>query len=173
MLTLSIQKVASLKLNVKLGGESKLQTFVMEVSFSLQLRIVDRTETMTRLLVSSANTDLPMLRAELTLSVGCVVLKPAPQDNQQHRADVCKMLVHSDVQRQGLGLALLQHLEKVATSRGRWLLTLDTEENSSGQRLYERCGYVKVGAIPDYALHNDGKGYTAAMFMYKMLEHGT
>ena len=83
------------------------------------------------------------------------------------------MLVHEDVQRQGLGQALLQQLEKIATLRGRWLLTLDTEENSSGQRLYERCGYVKVGAIPDYALLNDGKGYTAAMFMYKTLEHGT
>ncbi|KAL7006396.1 hypothetical protein EMMF5_004049 [Cystobasidiomycetes sp. EMM_F5] len=102
--------------------------------------------------------------------VGCVVLKLAHQRNQQHRAEVCKMLVHPDVRRQGLAIELLQQLEVVAVGNSRWLLTLDTETDGPAESLYVRAGYTKIGAIPDYALLNDGKHYTAATFMYKLIE---
>ena len=38
--------------------------------------------------------------------------------------------------------------ERVATARGRTLLTLDTAEEGGAAGLYERLGYVRAGVIP-------------------------
>jgi len=89
-------------------------------------------------------------------------------DNQPHRADVAKMLVHRRARRQGLGAALMRAAEAAARARGRNLLVLDTVTDSDASRLYERQGWVRVGDIPRYALWPHG-GYVATTYFYRDL----
>ena len=77
-------------------------------------------------------------------------------DNQPHRADVSKMLVHRRARRQGLAERLLKVLEAKARELGRTTLVLDTVTGSDASRVYERMGWRKVGDIPNYALMPDG-----------------
>jgi GNAT superfamily N-acetyltransferase len=76
-------------------------------------------------------------------------------ENQPHRADLAKMLVHRRARRRGIGAAVLQAAENVARELGKTLLVLDTASQDA-ERLYERSGWIKVGVIPDYALMPDG-----------------
>jgi len=82
---------------------------------------------------------------------GTVQLVFATPENQPHRADVSKMLVHRRGRRQGLGAALMRAAEKTARECGKTLLVLDTASGDA-ERLYERMGWVRVGVIPGYAL---------------------
>ena len=93
----------------------------------------------------------------------------APQENQAHRADLSKMLVHHRARRQGLGAALLRAAEAEARRIGRTLLTLDTEAGSAGERLYTRLGWIRFGQVPGYATSADGSRREAATFFYRML----
>ncbi|HVJ41012.1 MAG TPA: GNAT family N-acetyltransferase [Dongiaceae bacterium] len=100
---------------------------------------------------------------------GTVQLIPAPQENQPHRADLAKMLVHRRARRQGLGGALLRAAEDEARRLGRTLLTLDTESGSAGEKLYASQGWIKFGEVPGYALRADGNAAEPASFFYKLL----
>ena len=86
---------------------------------------------------------------------GTVQLVLAQPENQPHRADLSKMLVHRRARRQGLGGALLQAAETAARECGKTLLVLDTA-NGTAERLYERQGWVRVGVVPNFALMPDG-----------------
>lgn len=77
-------------------------------------------------------------------------------DNQPHRADVSKMLVHRRARRQGVAERLLRALEAKARELGKTTLVLDTVTGSDASRLYERLGWLKAGDIPHYALMPDG-----------------
>ena len=77
-------------------------------------------------------------------------------DNQPHRADVSKMLVHRRARRQGIAEQLLRALEAKARALGKTTLVLDTVTGSDASRLYERLGWQKAGDIPNYALMPDG-----------------
>ena len=77
-------------------------------------------------------------------------------ENQPHRADLAKMLVHRRSRRQGLGAALMRSAEIVARESSRTLLVLDTVTGGEAERLYERLGWTRVGQIPRYALMPDG-----------------
>src|SRR6266851_4165297 len=59
-------------------------------------------------------------------------------ENQLHRADLAKMLVHRRARRQGLGAALMQAAEATARDCGKTLLVLDTNTGSDAERLYQR-----------------------------------
>lgn len=100
---------------------------------------------------------------------GTVQLVLAPQENQPHRADLAKMLVHRRARRLGLGAALLRTAENEAKRLGRTLLTLDTESGGDGERLYARLGWVKFGEVPGYAYRTDLKTLEPASFFYKVL----
>lgn len=76
-------------------------------------------------------------------------------ENQPHRADVSKMLVHRRARRRGVGEALMRAAESAAREHGRTTLVLDTASDDA-RRLYERLGWIKVGDIPAYALLPDG-----------------
>ena len=78
-------------------------------------------------------------------------------DNQPHRADVCKMLVHRRARRQGVAARLLLALEAKARQLGRRTLVLDTVTGSDAARLYERAGWQRAGDVPAYALMPDGR----------------
>ena len=73
-------------------------------------------------------------------------------ENQPHRADLAKMLVHRRARRTGLGAALLQAAESTARDCGKTLLVLDAVTGGDAARMYERLGWVRVGDIPGYAL---------------------
>lgn len=77
-------------------------------------------------------------------------------DNQPHRADVSKMLVHRRARRQGVAERLLRAVESKALALGRTTLVLDTVTGSEASRVYERLGWQKAGDIPNYALMPDG-----------------
>jgi GNAT superfamily N-acetyltransferase len=90
-------------------------------------------------------------------------------ENQPHRADVTKMLVHSRVRRQGLGAALMRAAEATALECGRTLLVLDAVTGGDAARLYQRLGWVRVGDIPDYALFPRG-GFCSTTVFYRKLD---
>jgi GNAT superfamily N-acetyltransferase len=73
-------------------------------------------------------------------------------ENQPHRADLAKMLVHRRARRQGLGAALMRAAEATARDCGKTLLVLDAVTGGDAARLYERLGWTRVGDIPGYAL---------------------
>ena len=89
-------------------------------------------------------------------------------DNQPHRGDVAKMLVHRRARRQGLAQALLTRLEAEARDAGRQLLVLDTVTGGDAERLYTRGGWQTAGAIPGYALMPDGQP-CGTTYLYKTL----
>jgi GNAT superfamily N-acetyltransferase len=99
---------------------------------------------------------------------GTVQLVFAQLENQPHRADVSKMLVHRRARRQGLGTALLRAAEALARERGKTLLVLDTATEDA-ERLYERLGWMRVGAIPGYALLPRG-GLCSTAVYYRDLD---
>jgi GNAT superfamily N-acetyltransferase len=88
---------------------------------------------------------------------GTVQLILDQPENQPHRADVAKMLVHRRARRRGIGRALLHAVDAEARAARRTLLVLDTVSGSDAERLYARHGWVRVGEIPGYALWPDGR----------------
>ena len=100
--------------------------------------------------------------------VGTVHLMLALPENQPHRADVTKMLVHPRARRLGLGAALMQTAEEMARDCGRTLLVLDTVTGSDAERLYARLGWIRVGEIPEFALLSRG-GLWGTVVFYKKL----
>ena len=92
----------------------------------------------------------------------------ATPENQPHRADISKMLVHRRARKLGVGAAVLRAAEQAAAESGRKLLVLDTASDEA-VRLYERCGWQRVGTIPDYALWPDG-GLCDTVVYYKRLD---
>lgn len=100
---------------------------------------------------------------------GTVQLILDQPENQPHRADLAKMLVHHRARRRGLGAALLRAAESMARECGKSLLVLDAVTGGDGARLYERLGWVRVGDIPGYALFPQG-GLCATTYYYKNIE---
>ena len=100
--------------------------------------------------------------------VGTVQLVLDQPENQPHRADVSKMLVHRRARRQGLGAALMRGAEDVARACGKTVLVLDTA-SPEAERLYARLGWQACGTIPDYALLPHG-GLCATTYFYRRLE---
>jgi GNAT superfamily N-acetyltransferase len=101
--------------------------------------------------------------------VGTVQLILALPENQPHRADVAKMLVHRRARRRGIGQRLLDALHAEALREGRHVLVLDTVTGGDAERLYARAGWQRVGEVPKYALMPDG-AYSATTFFYKHLD---
>ena len=98
---------------------------------------------------------------------GTVHLVLGQPENQPHRADLTKMLVHRRARRLGLGGALLRAAEAIAREHGKTLLVLDTASDDA-ERLYARHGWQRVGVIPDYALLPRG-GFCDTTLFYREL----
>lgn len=99
--------------------------------------------------------------------VGSVQIILSQPENQPHRADLSKMLVHPKARRQGIAAALLTAAEAGAEAQGKSLLVLDTA-NPEAERVYERGGWQRCGVVPDYALWPTG-GFCDTTFFYKKL----
>jgi len=87
--------------------------------------------------------------------VGTAQVILAQPENQPHRGDLAKMLVHRRARRRGVGAALLVAAERSALDAGKTLLVLDTASDDA-ERLYGRAGWQRCGRIPNYALLPDG-----------------
>jgi GNAT superfamily N-acetyltransferase len=99
--------------------------------------------------------------------VGTVQVIWAEPENQPHRGDLAKMLVHRRARHHGVGAALLVAAEQNALAAGKTLLVLDTASGDA-ERLYARHGWQRCGVIPNYALMPDGWPCATTVF-YKDL----
>ena len=99
--------------------------------------------------------------------IGTVQLILQQPENQPHRADLSKMLVHRRARRRGVGAALLRAAEVAARECEKSLLVLDTASDDA-ERLYARLGWQRSGVIPGYALLPHG-GLCDTTFYYRML----
>jgi GNAT superfamily N-acetyltransferase len=100
--------------------------------------------------------------------VGTVQLITALPENQPHRADVAKMLVHRQARRQGVAQRLMNAVDEAARQEGKTVLVLDTVTGGDAERLYARSGWQRVGTVPKYALMPDGE-FCATTFYCKHL----
>ncbi|MDO2453222.1 GNAT family N-acetyltransferase [Enterobacter asburiae] len=100
--------------------------------------------------------------------IGTVQLIVDQPENQPHRADVAKLLVHEKARRKGAAMALMEALEAEARARDISVLVLDTSTGSGAETFYQHAGWQKVGEIPRYALMPDG-AMTATSVFYKFL----
>jgi GNAT superfamily N-acetyltransferase len=100
--------------------------------------------------------------------VGTVQLVLDQPENQPHRADLSKMLVHRRARRRGIGAALMRAAEDAARQARKSLLVLDTASGDA-ERLYARMGWTLVGVIPDYALWPKG-GFCGTSLFYRKLD---
>ncbi|MBV8474783.1 MAG: GNAT family N-acetyltransferase, partial [Hyphomicrobiales bacterium] len=100
--------------------------------------------------------------------IGTVSLLLDCPPNQPHRAEIAKMMTRLSFRGRGVGTALVRAAERLASDRGRALLTLDTAAEEGASGFYEKLGFTLAGAIPDFALKPHG-GLTATMIYWKRL----
>ena len=123
-----------------------------------------------RVATDVANGDRALLVAEDDQGpVGTVQLVVAQPQNQPHRADLAKMLVHRRARRRGLGAALMLAAEDLARDFGKSLLVLDTVTGGDAERLYTRLGWMRCGVVPRFALFPDGR-YCDTTFFFRTID---
>ncbi|MEY2582146.1 MAG: hypothetical protein QOE09_1995 [Ilumatobacteraceae bacterium] len=102
--------------------------------------------------------------------IGTVQVILTAPENQPHRGEIAKMLVHRRARRRGVAETLMRAAEAAAAAAGKSLLVLDTSSGDA-QRVYDRLGWKRVGIIPSYALWPNG-GFVDTVVFYKHLtEH--
>jgi GNAT superfamily N-acetyltransferase len=98
---------------------------------------------------------------------GTVQVVAAGSENQPHRADIAKMLVHRRARNKGAGGKLMRAAEDAARAAGKTVLVLDTA-SAEAERIYVKLGWVFAGEIPDYALLPHG-GLCSTRLYYRKL----
>jgi ribosomal protein S18 acetylase RimI-like enzyme len=101
--------------------------------------------------------------------VGTVQLDIGTPPNQQHRAEVSKLLVHPEWRHRGIARALMTQLELHAREERRTLLTLDTRTSDKAEPLYRSMGYILAGVIPNFARGPHSPELEPTSIMYKEL----
>lgn len=100
--------------------------------------------------------------------VASVQLALCLKANGLNRAEVQKLLVHSEARRRGLGQQLMNALELSARQYKRGLLYLDTEAGSDAEAFYQSLRYTKIGELPNYCQSPDGR-YAPTAIYFKTL----
>jgi GNAT superfamily N-acetyltransferase len=95
---------------------------------------------------------------------GMIHVVMATPQNQRHRAEFSKLMVHRAARWRGLGRALILAAEDEARGGGKSLITLDTTVGSLAERLFAGLDYRRAGVIPGYALHPGGVPSDAVFF---------
>ncbi len=157
-----VDELASLLIDCVEGGAS--------VSFMLPLTRERAIPFWRRVAQGVSTGDRALLIAEDAEGIcGTVQLIFDLPENQPHRGDLAKMLVHRRARRQGLGEALMRAAEATARECGKTLLVLDAVTGGDAERLYTRLGWQRVGVIPRYALMPDGAVCDTTVF-YRNLD---
>ena len=99
--------------------------------------------------------------------VGSVQVVLAQPENQPHRADISKMIVHRSARKQGIAAALMVSAEAHALLEGKTVLVLDTASDDA-ERVYRKLGWQECGVIPDFALLPGGE-LCATTYFYKRI----
>ena len=156
-----IDELATVLIDVVEGGATVgfMMPITRERAVSFWRRIADDVATGKRLLLVAEDD------AGVSGTVQLILDLP---DNQPHRANLAKLLVHRRSRRQGLAEALLRAAEATALEYGKTLLVLDAVTAGDAARLYERLGWVRVGEIPGYALMPNG-GLSGTTYYYRQL----
>jgi ribosomal protein S18 acetylase RimI-like enzyme len=110
-----------------------------------------------------------LLARDGNLIIGCAQLVLTTRANAHHRAEIQKLIVHTQWQGKGLGRALLEAIEAAAGSKGRTLLLAEAREGGYGDRLFTRHGYTRVGSIPRYQRGSDGH-YDSTVIFYRSVD---
>jgi GNAT superfamily N-acetyltransferase len=153
-----IEQLADVLLDCVEGGAS--------VSFMLPMARTTAIDFWRKVAAGVERGERTLLVAEDEMGViGTVQLITDMPENQPHRADVAKLLVHRRARGAGIGRRLMEAVEDAAREQGRRVLVLDTASGTA-ERLYERLGWQRVGVVPDYALMPDG-ALCATTFFYK------
>jgi GNAT superfamily N-acetyltransferase len=100
--------------------------------------------------------------------VGTAQLERARPANSRHRAEVTRVVVRPDAQRQGVGRELMRVVEAEALAHGVTLLWLTTHNGTPACAFYAALGYVRLGVMPDYSRRPDGELWPSA-FYYRLL----
>jgi ribosomal protein S18 acetylase RimI-like enzyme len=109
---------------------------------------------------------LLVARDEQGVIVGTVQSVLSQPENQPHRADIAKMMVHPRARRQGIAEALMREIERLTFAAGKTVLVLDTETDQAASRIYAKLGWQLAGHIPDFALKPHG-GLCSTTYFYK------
>lgn len=160
-LSSDVQALAILLVNAVESGAA--------VSFTLPVSLVQAEEWWRRTLEGSHPKAVFLVARVEGRIIGTVQLHPAWAPNQPHRADIAKLLVHTDFRRSGIGAKLMNAADEAARQLGFTLLTLDAKQGAPAERLYRSLGWVEVGVIPRYAVDPDGKGLHGTIIFYKEL----
>lgn len=156
------QALADILVNCVNGGAS--------VSFMMPLSLSRAGEFWSAIAESVGRQERTVLvcKDETHQLAGTVQLVTDQPENQPHRADVAKLLVHEKARRQGIAMLLMDALEATARAQGKTVLVLDTATGSGAESFYQRAGWQKSGEIPRYALMPDGE-MTGTTVFYKFL----
>lgn len=135
------------------------------VSFMLPISHAKAEEFWRNTILSAARGERIVLVAEDAAGtiIGTAQVILAQPENQAHRGDVSKMLVHRQARQRGVGAMLLVAIERSALNTGKTLLVLDTA-SADAERLYIRYGWQCCGEIPNFALMPDGKVCTTKIY---------
>ena len=87
---------------------------------------------------------------------GAIQLAVSTRAATRHRAEVQKLMVHSQFRRRGIGRALLAALEAAAVDRGVSLLLVDLPSGSAAEQMCRRSGFRLVGQVPGFTRSASG-----------------
>ncbi|HUN41149.1 MAG TPA: GNAT family N-acetyltransferase [Acetobacteraceae bacterium] len=100
---------------------------------------------------------------------GAVMLDLGMPQDQPHRAEVKKLMVHPDARQRGLGRVLMQRAEQEAARAGRSLLTLNARAGAVAEELYRAIGWQEAGRIPGHSMSGDGTASDTLVFYKHIL----
>jgi ribosomal protein S18 acetylase RimI-like enzyme len=155
-----VQQLAALLVDAVTGGAS--------VSFMANLQFDEAVEWWRKTLSTSTSRSVVLAARDGQGIVGTVQLQPSWAPNQDHRADVAKLIVHRRARGRGIARTLMREIERHARDQRFTLLVLDTCKGSAAEKLYTSLGWIRVGVIPHYALNPDGTPCDTVYF-YKQL----
>ncbi|MDQ1151519.1 GNAT family N-acetyltransferase [Sphingobacterium zeae] len=160
-----ITQLVDLTFNIVQGGASVgfMDDLTVEQASRFWNEVLDKVEQQKTVLIVAKNS----VTNQIT---GTVQLQTDHPSNQVHRADVAKMMVHSDFRRMGIAQKLLQQIEKIAIDLNKTLIVLDTVTDSPAYFMYQKCGWTIVGDIPNYAVFPNGLPCSTTYF-YKSLNN--
>jgi acetyltransferase len=88
--------------------------------------------------------------------------------NADHRAEVQRVGVATEVRGRGIGHDLMSEVEAAAREYGVTLLWLTTHADSDACAFYEAIGYTRMGTMPNYSRRPDGTLWPGAFYFKEL-----